>query len=598
MNTKNILTCILMEAKDIFAFRGRLRRTRYFGHLIFLFILGIVVNTTFANEPNANLVDELSYIALPLIISVYYISCFVRRVRDIGGSWKVWLFDAIVTTAFIYLLINDFSNALMLTFSILILFLLLAPSDWNSLRFDTDALKLVLYLQTVVFAFSRNKRRESYASAKNNSIDLERFGRSVFFKILILGSLLLLIIVELSTLNIKFSDNQAVETFAAISLTFCSFTILGILLHVSVKRVRDIGWNPWFTTLIFVPVANIVFFLFLILAPEDFNFDNSLRSFFERFGGSILKICFFIILPLAAFLSKNADIAVKKTDNLPVASVKPPLKQQDEISFQQPEEFIQPLVDGYEIFDVDTSKLSDPQYRKELIEKKGVLLVKGGERSRALEFLNSPFKTPEILVANPKTNASIRNMYGQNLENSYVKDIRNQMNRLSSVLEQIETSSPNRSKEIDAKTIDEAITSDDNDVVIIVGHTVKGSVLLPTGTRLRIPELQRRAEQNSKKIVVFACNTIEGVDTDFSGLVSIDKLNYEPVLEAIKRAEISRCISGCEQITIGNYLHKISDNISLESRLDQEYRTNVKVILAVTSSSTGIGVIISEMDEK
>ena len=385
------------------------------------------------------------------------------------------------------------------------------------------------------------------------------------------------------------SVNRVFPVLSLIVISIISLSVIAIFIHICIKRTRDIGWTKWSNLWLIVPYANIVFLLFLIFTPEGFSFGD----FFREFGSSFIKIGMFVVVPLAVHLSKNADTVVKVGNDIPIAPVRPRAEVMDGSIAKVTEEFIKPVSDGYEILNVDASKMADQVYRDELIEQQGVLLIKSGDRSDALEYLNFSFQKPEILIAIPKTNYSVRNMYGKSLPSDLVNHITNQMRKLIPLSEQIETGLQSRWSEVKVNRIDEAIKSSNNDVIIIVGHMKDRKLLLPTGERLSISDLHQRAENNNKKILVIACNTFDGVEPDFSGLVSFDRLDYKPVMEAIKRAESVRCDAGCGTITTGSYIYSISESLALDVRLDKENRTKIKILLTISSGGVGVGVIIS-----
>ncbi len=42
-----------------------------------------------------------------------------------------------------------------------------------------------------------------------------------------------------------------------------------IIAAVTIRRIRDVGLNPWFFLVMFIPYADFIFHLFLIFAPKD-----------------------------------------------------------------------------------------------------------------------------------------------------------------------------------------------------------------------------------------------------------------------------------------------------------------------------------------
>lgn len=60
-----------------------------------------------------------------------------------------------------------------------------------------------------------------------------------------------------------------------VNLALFSF-VLYVIIFAMIKRLRDIGWNPWLTLVGFIPWINFVFFLVLCFmkVPEQSSATN------------------------------------------------------------------------------------------------------------------------------------------------------------------------------------------------------------------------------------------------------------------------------------------------------------------------------------
>jgi len=242
----------------------------------------------------------------------------------------------------------------------------------------------------------------------------------------------------------------------------------------------------------------------------------------------------------------------------------------------------------YDYIEVDQLKLSNKSYRKKIIKTEGRVFYKGAQSiTDAQEFFHSWVKSPKVIFAIPDDMDSIKNIYGTSLNDKDIQMIKKQIDSVHNSLQGINTlQQPHNSNEINVKYINSLITSETNDTIILVGHNHKGLLKLPNGESIDITKTQKFANKHNKTLLIISCNSFDYVDQNFEGLISIERLNYEAIVEGLKLAEKNRCNFTECTMYMGDYVYYLDQGIALNVEKNKKQKIQVKLVLTISVGGT------------
>lgn len=248
----------------------------------------------------------------------------------------------------------------------------------------------------------------------------------------------------------------------------------------------------------------------------------------------------------------------------------------------------------YEYIEIGRDRLSDLKLREKVINSEGRLFYKGsGGINEAQEFFDTWVESPKVVFAIPDDAETIKNVYGKSIADADINTIKKQMNRVQESLVGLDVlETTDKSKDINAQYIFDLINADTSDTLVIVGHNQKGNLKLPGGESVNIAELQNTANEKHKTLLIVSCNSFDHVSSDFQGLVSIERLNFESIAEGLKLAESKRCNFTECTIFMGDYVYYMDEGIAENVNKNKNEKLKVKLVIAGISGSTATSVFV------
>lgn len=246
-----------------------------------------------------------------------------------------------------------------------------------------------------------------------------------------------------------------------------------------------------------------------------------------------------------------------------------------------------PNAGRYDYVEIIPEQLKSKPFRESLIKTEGRLFYKSKNSIfDAQKFFATWIEKPKAIFAIPYNKKSIKHVYGDKLDNKAINDISSQMNRINNSLEGIDVAQPsNGDVKINRKYIYDELSNDETDTIILVGHNSEGALMLPSGEKLNISELQIAAKKKGKNMLIITCNSFDYVDASFEGLVSIERLNYESIVEGIELAEKNKCKYTDCTMFMGDYIYFLDQGIA--NNIAPLNKIKAKIVITVSTVDNG-----------
>jgi hypothetical protein len=242
---------------------------------------------------------------------------------------------------------------------------------------------------------------------------------------------------------------------------------------------------------------------------------------------------------------------------------------------------------------------SDPIYRSMVAKTEGRLFLKSAVSPEGVSrYFQGVINNPKILFAVPYDEKGVKHVYGENLDEKSATLVLKSFGKARGVLgKKVGVHWDDSSKRLTVKKIHEYIDAKDESQIVLVAHSDGGLIKLPSGESLDINSLQKRASAHQKLLLVISCNTIDDARKDFSGLVTIDTLNFDGIAKGVASAESKRATHEEKSIFVGDYIYFMDQGIRAQAEANHK---SIRLVMVAAAGATGVTATYSlnKSDEK
>ncbi|GAA0370751.1 hypothetical protein GCM10009092_38830 [Bowmanella denitrificans] len=360
--------------------------------------------------------------------------------------------------------------------------------------------------------------------------------------------------------------------------------ILGTLAMISawIRRLRDIGWTLFTLVLMLVPYLNLL--LWLVIGLTRGGAQTNPFGFLSRISAHTYVGLGMLVLMLAKL---GSDMAPTVGKNLPSGNIG------TDLASPQTTKLLKPSVSEgqLEFLEFARHELESNYYQHGPIYYKTT-----GSLAEAQVFFARRVKHPKLVMAIPRTEQEIRKIYGSDLSPREVALIQEQMQQLERQMQTAPLQADTTSGPLSISTLNRQLENEAVDTLILVGHSNDEGVLLPSGEMVNLPYLINKAMRHGKQVLVLSCNSQKLIGEGNSGLVSVDRLEFEAILAGLHQAEIMRCRNQPCSTSMGEYLAELDKGIATTVQAARGKKTVVIATLSGSVMVTGVYLINEERE--
>jgi len=207
-------------------------------------------------------------------------------------------------------------------------------------------------------------------------------------------------------------------------------------------------------------------------------------------------------------------------------------------------------------------------------------------------LLETQIGTPQIIAILPNTEEGLRNIYG-NLPNKLVEAALKQFRRVSDklqILADVEVINEVHPTTAISETIKNEFQSNNQNLVIILGHNENGKLKFSDGSDILVEDLYNLHEYIVNPRLVLSCETVRYASSTAKGIYTKRQLEYDEVTSALRILQF-KIRESDENITYGRYIRLIEKALN---HYHNSTKRKVKLIVSSIGGSLIIYVIIRE----